>query len=81
MQILLFFGAARWAMKTLPAVKRWSGFEVFAVVAEVAVVLAVEGRGTMAFELVMDLAVLEVALEARERGRWSGGMKPEFLGW
>ena len=84
MQILLDFSKALWAMKVLPGCKRGSGFGPFVVVAVVVVIVvvdAVEGRATMALETEIDLAVLEVALDAREMGHFSGETNSGFLGW
>jgi len=62
-------------MKILPGLRRGSGrFDAFVVVA----VVAVEGRVIMAL---VDFAVFEVVLEARERGRLSKGRNWGLLGW
>lgn len=54
---------------------------VAVVVVVVVVVVPVDRRGTMALETEIDLAVLEVAVDAREMGRLSGVMNSGFLGW
>ena len=82
MHIMLVFSKALWAMNVLPGFKRGSGFGVFVTVSVVVVVVvAVEGRAATALDTEMDLAVLEVALDAREMERFSGEMNPGFLGW
>jgi hypothetical protein len=71
-------------MKVLPGFKRGSGsgpFVVVAVVVVIVVVDAVDGRATMVLETEIDLAVLEVALDAREMGHFSGETNLGFLGW
>jgi hypothetical protein len=84
MQNLLAFSKELWAMKVLPGFKRGSGsgpFVVVAVVVVIVVVDAVDGRATMVLETEIDLAVLEVALDAREMGHFSGETNLGFLGW
>ena len=84
MQNLLAFSKELWAMKVLPGFKRGSCLSPFVVVAVVVVIVvvdAVEGRATMVLETEINLAVLEVALDAREMGRFSGETNSGFLGW
>jgi hypothetical protein len=84
MQNLLAFSKALWAMKVLSGFKRGSGLSPFVVVAVVVVIAvfdAVEGRATIALETEIDLAVSEVALDAREMGHFSGETNSRFLGW